>query len=202
MASILGLTHRTYQRLEVGEVVPDLPLLCKISEKFKLPLFEVIDYKKPENTYRQSSREEILKLPNGGKFLEIVDVYRSQVISNNKSSCDLVKKITADEAFQKAPFLMAVSNAIYAGKNEKFSKLLREPLNKIHEAAEKFEDCMVIVSWLHYIFGKIDNYCFTEAIYKLKGENVKVKFANYTTHLGGNDHIMLVCVYEIDISKT
>jgi len=154
IAEAVGVSHRTYQRIEAGESGLDLELVLKICAELKVDFYQWLNLKSPEKLDIVSVLDHISDNELTEDELKVKEIFMNQLDQQNISS------FTSCHIFRNNPSIMFFSMNTRKFANDIASSMAKiEPSSKITAGYSEPQVIIDYLDWLHIhkpVYTKID----------------------------------------------
>ena len=179
MATTLGLSLRTFQRIETGQSPIDMDIIYKICESYEIPFFDLVNPDiKAENLKEAQFFSDLETFKRENFFSDKTDLLdmKDLILDSLKKDPTKLTPIINLPEFENSPYYLYVSNLHFTIGNAKARSTGGLSDDK-HRTVKTFKDASIMIkSWDIYLKN---NYPAFKLISEHKTEKAQLKIMAY-----------------------
>lgn len=190
MATKLNMSHRNYQRMEAGNVYPDLSNLVVLANFQGCELSDLFSYK--DDSFNFINKHYIRNLDGGNNFLEVVESFEELVLCCSGDSNRFLQNLTDCDFFLDSENQLLCSNFLKTIKNLRFGKTLQNSAGVVKTVAVSMRDSKRLISIYNHTCNERQKKFSTFSLqYIINQDVVEFDIICYSTFLENGDQIVL-----------
>lgn len=198
LADQLGVSHRTYQRIENSDAEPSLSILMKLSTIFNLDICDMVNFEIAKSDIRVLPEQELSTNPEARDFYHLCqENLTDEYLGSDENQ---ILKVSENEKFLNFKMPMTISNFAEYYVNQASVALFPNSLKIGHRyvTGHTYQDMNQIISVINFLHGKDKTLFIHSAIHQLGEQSYQMKFCGYYRYFGLNH---LCCYILLDSKK-